>query len=105
MPRAHHLHDLRIVMQELDVDVLANVRGGIFGLLGGLLANRPLLGGLLRGGLGNAGGLTGGGLTGGPGPSTSGAPMGGNPSAAAATGPSPAATAMQPQRASGGCGS
>jgi len=81
-------------MQELDGDVLASVRGGIFGLLGGLLANRPLLGGLLRGGLGNAGGMTGGSA-----PSAGGAPMG------ATTGPSPSAATMQPTRASGGCGS
>ena len=82
-------------MQELDAEDLATVRGGIFGLLGGLLANRPLLGGLLRGGLGSMG--------------TGGAPMGGNPSAAAAApsagGPATGAAATQPTRASGGCGS
>jgi len=71
-------------MQDLDRDDLTHVRGG-FGLLGGLLANRPILGGLLRFGAG----------AGTPG---SGAPAGGNPSAAAAT-------PMQPTRASGGCGS
>ena len=73
-------------MQDLDRDDLTHVRGG-FGLLGGLLANRPILGSLL-GRFGAGAGVPG-----------SGAPAGGNPSAAAAM------PQTQPTRASGGCGS